>query len=94
MDKIKLLISKCKNYKQLESLHNTYGRLSMSHVALMERTVIAYMANNRPLTNLIMYRNEAKRIEEIAETPQLSEDSQKQLEPEFDISKIYKKYED
>lgn len=93
MGKLKILIAKCKNYKKLEILHNSYGRLAMLHVGLMERSVISHMASYRPLTNLIKGQNEAKTIQELEETPQLPEASQKQLEP-FDILAIYKRYED
>lgn len=94
MDKLKILIAKCRDYKKLESLHNSYGRLSMSHVALMERAVIAHMACERPLCNLIKSQNAAKSIEEFPEIPQLPEASQERLKPDFDISSVYRKYED
>jgi hypothetical protein len=52
------------------------------------------MAHVKPLTNYLNYRNDAKRIQEIEEVSQLPGSSQAPLEPDFDLSAVYKKYED
>ena len=87
-------IRKCKDIKKLESLYDSYWRLTDIFTKITERIIIGYMAHYTPMSNLIKRQNESKRIEEIAEVPQLPEATQKQLEPEFDISAVYKKYED